>query len=100
MVDKIQKALDKLSPKEKKIIDDLFGKIKNKQLANLDLKKLKGRDDIYRVRKGEMRIIYRLDTNGGIIILEIGRRNDSTYNFWNSEFAPRLLIFEFSGLML
>jgi len=81
MVDKIQKALDKLSPKEKKIIDDLFGKIKNKQLANLDLKKLKGRDDIYRVRKGEMRIIYRLDTNGGIIILEIGRRNDSTYNF-------------------
>ncbi len=81
MADKIRKALDRLSPKERKAIDDLLVKIKNGQFDGLDWKKLKGRDDIYRVRKGEMRIIYRLNASGGVVVLEIGRRNDITYNF-------------------
>ncbi|HOI97160.1 MAG TPA: hypothetical protein PLA19_01495 [Candidatus Pacearchaeota archaeon] len=81
MADKIRKALDKLSSKERKAIDGLLVKIKNRQFDGLDWKKLKGRDDIYRVRKGEMRIIYRLNASGGVVVLEIGRRNDITYNF-------------------
>jgi mRNA-degrading endonuclease RelE of RelBE toxin-antitoxin system len=81
MADKIRKALDRLSPKERKAIDDLLVKIKNGQFDGLDWKKLKGRDGIYRVRKGEMRIIYRLNASGGVVVLEIGRRNDITYNF-------------------
>lgn len=80
MTDKIQKALDKLSDRERKAIDELLKKIKTKHLDNLDLKKLKGRDDIYRVRKGDIRIIYRQNSDDGIYILEIGRRNDTTYN--------------------
>ncbi len=81
MADKIRKALDRLSPKERKAIDDLLVKIKNGQFDGLDWRKLKGRDGIYRVRKGEMRIIYRLNASGGVVVLEIGRRNDITYNF-------------------
>jgi mRNA-degrading endonuclease RelE of RelBE toxin-antitoxin system len=81
MADKIRKALDRLSPKERKAIDDLLVKIKNGQFDGLDWKKLKGRDGIYRVWKGEMRIIYRLNASGGVVVLEIGRRNDITYNF-------------------
>ncbi|UMX48005.1 MAG: hypothetical protein L7H18_00465 [Candidatus Nealsonbacteria bacterium DGGOD1a] len=81
MVDKIRKALDKLSSKERKAIDGLLVKMKNGQFDGLDWKKLKGRDGIYRVRKGEIRIIYRLDASGGIVVLEIGRRNNKTYNF-------------------
>jgi Cytotoxic translational repressor of toxin-antitoxin stability system len=81
MADKIRKALDGLSPKERKAIDDLLVKIKNGQFDGLDWRKLKGRDGIYRVRKGEMRIIYRLNASGGVVVLEIGRRNDITYNF-------------------
>ena len=81
MADKIRKALDRLSPKERKAIDDLLVKIKNGQFDGLDWRKLKGRDGIYRVRKGEMRIIYRLNASDGVVVLEIGRRNDITYNF-------------------
>jgi mRNA-degrading endonuclease RelE of RelBE toxin-antitoxin system len=81
MADKIQKALDKLSPKERKAVGDLLIKIKEGQFDGLDWKKLKGCDGIYRVRKGEMRIIYRLDASGRVVVLEIGRINDNTYNF-------------------
>lgn len=79
MVDKIKKALNKLSAEQRKEINDLLARIKNGQLENLDLKKLKGWDDIYRVRKGQTRVIYQIDKDGDIILLEIGRRNDNTY---------------------
>jgi mRNA-degrading endonuclease RelE of RelBE toxin-antitoxin system len=81
MVDKIQKALDKLSVKERAAVKDILEKIENKNFDGLDLKKLKGRDDVYRVRKGGVRLIYRMGENKEIFVLEIGRRNDNTYNF-------------------
>jgi mRNA-degrading endonuclease RelE of RelBE toxin-antitoxin system len=81
MVDKIQKALDKLSAKERAAVKDILEKIEKKNFDGLDLKKLKGRDDVYRVRKGDIRIIYRMGENKEIFVLEIGRRNDNTYNF-------------------
>ncbi len=80
-MDKIEKALNKLSDKEKKIVQTILEQLHNKQLRNLDIKKLKGRNDIYRVRKGKIRIIYRIDDLGKIFILAIERRTDTTYNF-------------------
>jgi mRNA-degrading endonuclease RelE of RelBE toxin-antitoxin system len=79
-MDKITKALKKLTAKERKIIKEILVKIKNQQFGNLDVKKLKGREDIFRVRKGEIRIIYRIDKTGNIFILSIEKRNDNTYN--------------------
>lgn len=79
-MDKIQKALKKLTSKEKERVKKILVKLKNRQLANLDLKKLKGRDDIFRVRKGKIRIIYRIDQKGNIFILAIERKSDTTYN--------------------
>jgi len=52
-----------------------------KQFAGLDIQKLKGRDDIYHVRKGSLRIIYRVTVSNKIFILAIERRSDTTYNF-------------------
>jgi len=80
-MDKIEKALKKLTSKEREIIKGILVKIKNQQLDSLDLKKLKGREDIFRARKGNMRIIYRADKAGNIFILSVERRNDTTYNF-------------------
>lgn len=80
-MDKIAKALKKLSPKERELIKEILVKLKNKQLENLDCKKLKGRNDIFRIRKGQLRIIYRQDLKGNIFILAIERRSDTTYNF-------------------
>lgn len=81
MVDRVQKALDKLTAKEKEAVKDILTRLKNRQLDNLDIKKLKGKDDIFRVRKGSIRIIYQDKGDGGIFVLTIERRNDNTYNF-------------------
>ena len=80
-MDKIEKVLKKLMPAERKRIKEILTKLKNHELKNLDLKKLKGRDDIFRIRKGQLRIIYRIDQKGNIFILAIEKRSDTTYNF-------------------
>ena len=78
-MDKIQKVLAKLTSKEREKIKEILVKLKNHQLEDLDLKKLKGRDDIFRIRKGQIRIIYRMAQNGSIFILTIERKNEATY---------------------
>jgi len=80
MVDKIQKALNKLDNKIKKNIKQLLFDLKNSKLKDYDIKKLKGHDDIYRIRKGKIRIIYKTNNNGEIHLLTIERRSDITYN--------------------
>ncbi|HBH46638.1 MAG: hypothetical protein A2445_02685 [Candidatus Jacksonbacteria bacterium RIFOXYC2_FULL_44_29] len=78
-MDKIDKALRKLRPKEKELFKILLVKIKQSDVSSLDVKKLKGRNDIYRVRKGEMRIIFRKQKNG-IKILTLEKRDSKTYS--------------------
>ena len=78
-MDKIEKALKKLTPRERERIKDILTAIKSRRLKNLDVKKLKGREDVFRVRKGKIRIVYRIDGKGDIFILTIERRSDTTY---------------------
>jgi len=78
-MDKIAKALKKLSPQENQIIKDILTCLKNKNLQGLDIKKLKGNNDIFRVKKRKIRIIYRLLENNDIMVLAIERRSEKTY---------------------
>jgi len=78
-MDKIQKALRKLRPKERHAVKLILQKIATGALAGMDLQKLKGRHDIYRIRKGSIRIIYHVSPNNQIFILAIERRDDTTY---------------------
>jgi len=80
-MEQLEKALRKLRPDERKKILDILRKLRNRRLENLDLKKLKGRNDIFRVRHGRIRIIYRVDQKGAIFVLAIERRSDTTYHF-------------------
>lgn len=48
-------------------------------LGGLDVKKLKGRKDVYRVRVGTVRIIFYMKDEETKII-EIEFRSDTTYN--------------------
>lgn len=80
-MDKIEKALQKLTPEEQEIVKEILIKLKNGQFKSLNLKKLKGRNDIFRIRKGKIRIIYQTGPTGQISILAIERRSDTTYNF-------------------
>ncbi|MBS4013664.1 MAG: type II toxin-antitoxin system RelE/ParE family toxin [Bacteroidetes bacterium] len=80
-MDKIAKFLARLNSQEKALVKIIFKKIQENNFKGLDLKKLKGYQDIFRIRKGKIRIIYRLDENRQIFILAIERRSEKTYNF-------------------
>ena len=77
-MDKIGKALKRLHPKERDSVKEILRKLEKEDFSGLDIKKLKARDDIFRVRKGDIRIVYR-KTNKGIFILAIERRSEKTY---------------------
>ena len=78
-MDKIEKALDKLSSGERKKLKKIFIQIDKRDFQNLDLKKLKGRNDVFRIRKSNIRVIFRKIDNS-IKILSIERRSSKTYN--------------------
>ena len=78
-MDKIEKALDKLSSGERKKLKKIFIQIDRRDFQNLDLKKLKGRNDVFRIRKSNIRVIFRKIDNS-IKILSIERRSSKTYS--------------------
>jgi mRNA-degrading endonuclease RelE of RelBE toxin-antitoxin system len=78
-MDKIAKALKKLSVAEKRNIKYILQKIKSGKYESFDIKKLKGHDNIYRVRKGKFRVIF-FKKAEKISVLAIERKGDNTYN--------------------
>jgi len=79
-MDKIAKAINKLSIKERKAVKEILNRIKDGDFDNCDLKKLKNHGNVFRIRKGGVRIIYQL-VDGQVKLLTIERRSDNTYNF-------------------
>lgn len=77
-MDKIQKALKRLSPKERLWVRGILVQLQRGDYKGLDLKKLKGSEGIFRVRKGDIRLLYRLK-NGRVFVLAIERRDEKTY---------------------
>ncbi len=80
-MDKISKALKKFSIKEQKNVKEVLSKLKIDSLGGFDIKKLKAHSDIFRIRRGGIRIIYKVDKNNDIFVLAIERRSDNTYKF-------------------
>jgi len=79
-MDKIDKALNELIFKEKGRIKNIIKALQLGRFDNLDIKKLKGFRDVFRVRKGRLRIVYQL-LGRKIIILKIDKRKEDTYKF-------------------
>ena len=77
-MDRISKFLQKLSKTERTTVDNIIMRVLNFDLDGLDVKKLKGEDAIFRVRKGKIRIIF-VQRGNEIMILSIERRTDTTY---------------------
>jgi mRNA-degrading endonuclease RelE of RelBE toxin-antitoxin system len=78
-MDAIEKALKKLNAKERERVKELLEKLALGALQGLDIKKLQGRDDIFRARKGDVRVVYR-KTGDALSILLIERRSEHTYS--------------------
>lgn len=78
MSDPIAKFLAKVTEKEKIILSVIIWNILSDKLEGLNAKKLVGSKDIFRVRKGKFRIIYKR-TATDCIIMSIERRSEKTY---------------------
>jgi mRNA interferase RelE/StbE len=75
----LKKLLSRFDEEERKIIEILIKKIVSLNWKNLDIKKLKGYEDVFRVRKGKIRIIFSKNKKE-INIISIERRCEDTYN--------------------
>ena len=78
---KLERIIKKFSAIERKVIKNTVIQVKTGSFEGLDVKKLQGSRDIYRVRKGSMRIMYYLGVDKEIVVFAIARRSDNTYNF-------------------
>lgn len=74
----LKKSLSKFSKEERELIEFLIKVIISLRWRGLDIKKLKGCQDVFRVRKGNIRIIFTKNKKD-IFILSIDRRRESTY---------------------
>ena len=79
MVDRMTKNLRKFSKSERDQILETMRRILLNDLTGMDVKKLKDRDDGFRVRKGDFRVIFRKVDQGTNIIIAVERRSESTY---------------------
>ena len=76
----LKKLLSKFSEKERSILESLVAKIISLNWRGLIVKKLKGYHDIFRVKKGRLRIIFFKNGNT-ITIFSIDHRSETTYKF-------------------
>ncbi len=79
MTDRITKALKKLTPREQKDFKKILLDIQNNRFGEYDVKRLVGKSDIFRIRKGRYRIIFHAKGDQ-ISILTLEKRNDNTYH--------------------
>ena len=77
-MDKIQKATEKLTKKEKQWTKEIIKMLQSERFNNLDIKKLKDMENVFRVKKGNVRIEYQI-RNNRIFVLKVGRRKENTY---------------------
>lgn len=78
MVDQISKVISKLSGPEQKKVWEVFDAILLGKTSGLDIKKIKNENNIFRVRCGQIRVIYKRK-GGKILFISVGRRNEKTY---------------------
>jgi mRNA-degrading endonuclease RelE of RelBE toxin-antitoxin system len=77
-MDRIEKFLAKLDPKYRAEAKELIARIVLGDFAHLDVKKLEGSDERYRVRVGRLRIQFTRSPQG-TRLLSIGWRDSQTY---------------------
>lgn len=81
MGDKITKFLRALPEKQQRQLIEIMEQIFSGNFTGLDVKKLTGRDQTYRVRKGDFRIIFLRKGDEEPRITAVERRSDTTYRF-------------------
>lgn len=74
----LKKLLSKFSKGDRVILEHLINRIISLSWGSLDIKKLKGYQDFFRLRKGKLRIIF-IKIGKNINIINIEYRKETTY---------------------
>lgn len=77
-MNKIEKLLQKLDPKTRARVEQALRQLASGELEGLDIKKIRGSDDIFRARVGNHRIIFR-QAGKKTRLLDIAKRDEKTY---------------------
>lgn len=77
-MDKIDKFLAKLNNQESRKVLNAISDILSGNTSLYNLKKLKGYRDVYRIKVGTVRIIYK-QLEDDIEVIDVGRRSEKTY---------------------
>ena len=80
-MENLDKKLRKFTTKERAEIEGLVERIRDRNFSGLDCKKLKGFRNLFRVRKGYIRIIFEIEKTKEPAIISIERRREDTYKF-------------------
>lgn len=78
-MDRIQKFLLALTKKEREVLAEVLIDVHSLKLQQYDVKPLKGHKDLFRLRKGAVRIIFIKEKTIGIVI-NIAHRKDAYKN--------------------
>lgn len=77
-MNKLEKFFEKLDSKERIFLLGLTSRVKAGDLQGLNIKKLEGETNVFRLKKGDFRIIY--SKNGqNIDLISVTRRSEKTY---------------------
>ena len=79
-MNQLDKLLQRLSNKDRERLKLILVQLKEGNIAGLDIKKLKGVKNLFRVRIGTYRIICQMKTHGQMTVLTIDKRSDTTYH--------------------
>jgi mRNA-degrading endonuclease RelE of RelBE toxin-antitoxin system len=78
-MDRLAKELQKLSKKELERVLIVLQKLQLGQVDSLQVKSLKGRDEVYRARVGRFRVVYSVSKEGTLNVLAVRKRDEKTY---------------------
>ena len=77
-MDKIQKALAKLPKKYQADFQFLLIRLLSRDFLGLDVVRLKGQPNLYRLKHGRLRIIFSIRKEE-LRVLQVGLRSEKTY---------------------
>lgn len=66
-MDRIKKFLSKLTKKERALMRKILGDVLTLNTQNYDVKPLKGYKGFFRLRKGDIRVVFTKEKNMGIV---------------------------------
>ena len=78
-MNKVDKFLAKLDTKTRAVVKRAVSVVKFGNVWRLDVRKIKGTENCFRVRVGRVRIIF-MQTMEGNTILDVSFRDDNTYS--------------------